>query len=92
MYIFFQDQKSVSGDATMAYFLKPLTYNSSAVGYLVRKYPNDWAAIDFFSKEVLGSYKDSEILFGQSNTPDLRDAGRLVQKSVDQRAIRARKN
>jgi hypothetical protein len=76
----------------MAYFLKPLTYNSQVVGYLVRNFPNDWATIDLLSKQVLGSYQDSEILFGDSNTPDLRGPGRLVQKCVDERAIRSRKN
>jgi hypothetical protein len=87
-----QDRKSVSAAATMAYFLKPLTYNSQVVGYLVRKYPNDWATIDSISKQVLGSYTDAEILVPKTNTPDLRGSGRLVQKSVDERAIAARKN
>ena len=80
----------MSSDATMAYFLKPLTYNSQVVGYLARSYPNDWTTIDLVSKEVLSTYKDSEILFGQTNTPDLRDPGRRVQKAVDERAIQAR--
>ena len=87
-----QDQKSVPGTATMGYFLKPLTYNSQVVGYLTRQYPKDWATIDLFSKEVLGSYTDNEILFQQTNSPDLRGPGRLVQKSVDDRAIQARRN
>lgn len=89
-YIHIQDQKSVSDAATMAYYQKPLTYNSQVVGYLVRKYPKDWTTIDVVSKEVLGIFTDSEILFGKTNTPDLRESGRLVQKSVDERAIRAR--
>jgi hypothetical protein len=76
----------------MAYFLKPLTYNSQVVGYLVRKYPNDWATIDLVSKQVLASYTDAEILVPKTNTPDLRGCGKLVQKSVDERAIRARTN
>jgi hypothetical protein len=75
----------------MGYFLKPLTYNSQVVGYLARNYPNDWATIDLLSKQVLGTFKDEEILFGQSNTPDLRESGRLVQKCVDERAILSRK-
>ena len=74
----------------MAYFLKPLTYNSQVVGYLVRNYPNKWSTVDLLTKSVLGSYDDSEILFGNTNTPDLRASGRLVQKSVDDRAIQAR--
>jgi hypothetical protein len=74
----------------MAYFLKPLTYNSQVIGYLARKYPNDWTAVDLVSKKVMSTYTDSEILFGKTNTPDLRDAGRRVQKAVDERAIQAR--
>jgi len=87
---FIKDQKSINAAATMAYFLKPLTYNSQVAGYLVRKYPNDWATIDLISKKVLASYKDDQILFQQTNSPDLRGPGRLVQKSVDERAIRLR--
>ena len=75
----------------MAYFLKPLTYNSQVVGYLTRKYPNDWTLVDLVSNKVLSTYKDSEILFGNSNSPDLRDPGRRVQKAVDERAIQARR-
>lgn len=74
----------------MGYFLKPLTYNSQVVGYLARKYPNDWTTIDLSTKAVLCTYSDSEILFGKTNTPDLRDPGRRVQKAVDERAIQAR--
>ena len=80
----------MGGDATMAYFLKPLTYNSQVVGYLVRNYPKDWTTIDSVSQEILSTYRDSDILFGNTNTPDLRDPGKRVQKSVDDRAIRAR--
>lgn len=75
----------------MGYFLKPLTYNSQVVGYLTRCYPGKWATIDMVSKEVLGTFDDSSILVRGTNTPDLRESGRLVQKSVDERAIRARK-
>ncbi len=74
----------------MAYFLKPLTYNSQVVGYLVRNYPCDWTTVDLVTKQILSTYKDSDILFGNTNTPDLRDPGRRVQKAVDDRAIRAR--
>lgn len=80
----------MAGDATMAYFLKPLTYNSQVVGYLVRKYPNDWTTVDLVSQKILSTYTDTEILFGNTNTPDLRDPGRRVQKAVDERAIQAR--
>ena len=76
----------------MAYFEKPLTYNSQVVGCLVRSYPSKWTTIDLISKEVLGSFTDENILVGNTNTPDLRESGRLVQKSVDQRALRSRKN
>uniref|UniRef100_A0A7S2A6T0 DUF1995 domain-containing protein n=1 Tax=Ditylum brightwellii TaxID=49249 RepID=A0A7S2A6T0_9STRA len=87
---FAKDQKSVPSDATMAFFLKPLTYNSQVAGYLIRNYPGKWATLDATSKEVLGTFSDSEILVRGTNTPDLRPSGRLVQKSVDERAIRAR--
>ena len=76
----------------MAYFLKPLTYNSQVVGFLVRNYPNKWSTVDLLTKSTLGSYEDSEILFGNTSTPDLRGPGRLVQKCVDNRAILSRKN
>lgn len=87
---FAKDQKSVPGSATMGYFLKPLTYNSQVVGYLIRLYPGKWATIDAVSNEILGTSDDEDILVPGTNTPDLRQAGRLVQKSVDDRAIRAR--
>lgn len=76
--------------ATMAYFLKPLTYNSQVVGFLQRTYPGAWLTIDGTTKQILNSKDDSEILVQFTNTPDLRDSGRLVQKAVDERAIKAR--
>lgn len=82
---------SVSDKATMAYFLKPLTYNSQIAGFLVRCYPGKWTTIDAESNQVLGTFDDDEILVGNTNTPDLRESGRMVQKSVDARAIRARR-
>ena len=85
-----KDAKSISEKATMAYFLKPLTYNSQVAGYLIRQYPGKWTTIDATSKEVLGTLNDCEILVRGTNTPDLRPSGRSVQKSVDDRAIRAR--
>jgi hypothetical protein len=88
---FAKDQTSVSSRATMAYYLKPLTYNSQVVGYLTRTYPGKWTTFDAFTKQVLGTPKgDAEILVQGTNTPDLREPGRLVQKSVDERAISAR--
>lgn len=75
----------------MAYFLKPLTYNSQIAGYLTRCYPGKWATIDVATKQVLETFDDAEILVGNTNTPDLRDSVRLVQKSFDERAIRARR-
>ena len=87
---FAKDPKSVPGSATMAYFLKPLTYNSQVAGYLLRSYPNDWVTLDATTKKALASFRDDEILVGGSNTPDLRAPGRLVQKSVDDRAIQTR--
>uniref|UniRef100_A0A7S4JRC9 Uncharacterized protein n=1 Tax=Odontella aurita TaxID=265563 RepID=A0A7S4JRC9_9STRA len=87
-----QDQKSVPGSATMGYFLKPLTYNSQVVGYLARVYPGQWVTIDAITNQVLSAYVDEEILVRGTNTPDLRQSGKIVQKSVDDRAILARKN
>lgn len=89
---FAKDRMSVPGSATMAYFLKPLTYNSQIAGYLIRSYPSSWTVLDAETKDVLGSFSDDEILVKNTNTPDLRNSGRLVQKSVDERAIRARAN
>ena len=74
----------------MGYYLKPLTYNSQVAGYLIRSYPSDWTVLDAVSKEVLGLFSDQEIRVKNTNTPDLRQSGKLVQSSVDQRAIRAR--
>lgn len=51
-----QDQKSVPGSATMAYFVKPLTYNSQVAGYLIRSYPSSWTVLDAQTKAVLGSF------------------------------------
>ena len=75
----------------MAYFLKPLTYNSQIAGYLIRSYPSLWTVLDAETKQVLGSFSDDDILVSGTNTPDLRDAGRLVQKSVNERAMLQRK-
>ena len=85
-----QDLKTIPGSATMAYYLKPLTYNSQVAGYLIRSYPGPWTVLDGTTKDVLGTYDDDEILVEGTNTPDLRGSGRLVQRSVDERAIRAR--
>ena len=74
----------------MAYYNKPLTYNSQVAGFFIRSYPSLWTVLDAQSKAVLGSFTDSEILVDKTNTPDLRESGRLVQKSVDERAIQAR--
>jgi hypothetical protein len=86
-----KDQESVPGRATMAYFLKPLTYNSMVSGFLIRNYPGPWTVLDAVTKKCLGTFTDQEILFKESNTPDLRASGRLVQKATDERAIAARK-
>ena len=85
-----QDLKSIPGAATMAYFVKPLTYNSQVAGFLIRAYPSLWTVLDAQTKSVLGSFTDEQILVDRTNTPDLRQSGRLVQKSVDERAIKAR--
>jgi hypothetical protein len=75
----------------MAYYLKPLTYNSQVVGHLQRCYPNDWAVIDATTQKSLQSFSDLQILVPKTNTPDLREPGRVVQRAVDQRAIEARR-
>ncbi|KAL7562519.1 hypothetical protein ACA910_008226 [Epithemia clementina (nom. ined.)] len=87
---FAKDRDSVPGEATMAYYFKPLTYNSQVAGYLIREYPGPWTTIDATSKAVLQKIGDSTILVEGTNTPDLRESGRLVQKSVDTRAIQSR--
>jgi len=87
---FAKDQKSVPEDATMAYYLKPLTYNSQVAGFLIRSYPSNWTVLDAQTKKVLGSFTDGEILVPKTNTPDLRKSVKLVQSSFDERAIRAR--
>ncbi len=74
----------------MAYFLKPLTYNSQIAGFLIRIFPNDWLVCDAVSKEILGTFSDDEIRVKNTNTPDLRASGKLVQSSVNERAILAR--
>jgi len=74
----------------MAYFYKPLTYNSQIAGYLIRSYPGSWTVLDAATKAVLATFSDDEILVPKTNTPDLRRSGKLVQRSVDERAIRAR--
>lgn len=74
----------------MGYFLKPLTYNSQVVGFLTRSYPGKWTTLDAMTKEVLATFNDDTILVRGTNTPDLRESGKLVQKSVDDRAIKAR--
>ena len=87
---FAKDPRSVPEGATMGYFLKPLTYNSQVAGYLIRSYPSAWTVLDATSKAVLNTFSDEEILVKGTNTPDLRGSGRMVQKSVDERAIAAR--
>jgi Domain of unknown function (DUF1995) len=87
---FAKDPKSVPGEATMAYFLKPLTYNSQIAGYLVRCYPGPWTVLDSTTGVALETYTDGDILVPNTNTPDLRAAVRRVQKAADERAIRAR--
>ena len=85
-----KDNKSVSEQATMAYFLKPLTYNSQVAGYLLRAYPQPWTTLDAATGAILETATDAQILVRNTNTPDLRTAVKAVQQSVDQRAIAAR--
>lgn len=88
---FAKDAKSVSAKATMAYFFKPLTYNSQVAGYLIRSYPSPWTTIDAATNQVLETADDNQILVRNTNTPDLRNSVKLVQKSFDERAIQARR-
>lgn len=87
---FAKDQFSVPGEATMAYFLKPLTYNSQVAGYLIREWPSDWVTIDATTKDILQKVNDASILVPKTNTPDLRESGKLVQKSVGEQAMKSR--
>jgi Domain of unknown function (DUF1995) len=87
-----KDTSSVSYRATMAYYRKPLTYNSQIIGYLTRVYPQPWRVTDVASNRILASFEDNQILVKGTNTPDLREPCRLVQKAVDELAIKARKN
>lgn len=87
-----QDQKSVPGSATMAYYYKPLTYNSQIAGYLIRKFPEKWMTIDAASKEAVLVTNDNDILVKGTNTPDLRKSVRTIQKAFDARAIMERKS
>ena len=75
----------------MAYFFKPLTYNSQVAGYLIRSYPSPWTTIDAATNQVLETADDNQILVRNTNTPDLRNSVKLVQKSFDERAIQARR-
>jgi len=77
----------------MAYFLKPLTYNSQIAGYLIRNYPNDWITVSSLNNKcvILDSSKDGDILVKGTNTPDLRNAVALVSKFVSDYAIALRK-
>ena len=77
--------KSVSNRATMAYYTKPLTFNSQTVGYIVRCYPSPWTVLSSWSgsiakSQVLGTFSDDQILVPGTNTPDLLAPGQLVQQ------------
>lgn len=82
--------KSIDERATMAYFLKPLTYNSMVAGYLVRAYPRPWTTLGGF-EETLDTVDDATILVAGTNTPDLRASVRLVQKYADEQALQQRR-
>ena len=69
-----KDPKSIPPYAKMAYYLKPLTYNSSISGYLTRQYPKPWTVVDATNK-VLGTFTDEEILVEKTNTPDSFSGG-----------------
>jgi hypothetical protein len=75
----------------MAYYIKPLTYNSQISGYLLRSYPGQWTVLTSANK-VLATYTDDNILVSGTNTPDLRQSVKILQKAVDDQAILARKS
>lgn len=75
----------------MAYYVKPLTYNSQVAGYLLRSYPSPWTTVDATTDAVLGTATDAQILVPDTNTPDLRASVKSVQQAVDARAIAARR-
>lgn len=74
----------------MAYYLKPLTYNSQIAGYLTRAYPKNWITISD-DATFLSNVNDIDILLKGTNTPDLRSSVSLVSKFVSDRAILLRK-
>lgn len=74
----------------MAYFFKPLTYNSQVAGYLMRQYPGPWTTLDWTGNTVLDTCADANILVPNTNTPDLRAAVRRVQQAVDTQALESR--
>merc|ERR1711862_871595 len=84
-----KDAKSIPDGTTMAYYLKPLTYNSQIAGYLIRAYPKNWITIS--DATVLSDANDIDILVKGTNTPDLRPSVSLVSKFVSDRAILLRK-
>lgn len=70
----------------MAYYIKPLTYNSQVAGYLLRSYPGPWTTLDGTTGRILSTSTDAEILVPGTNTPDLRASVKQVQLASDQRA------
>ena len=81
--------KSVSGAATMSYFLKPLTCNSSIADFLIGSYPGPWTVVEAAAAAaaataggnvitttitVLATLTDAEIWVPGTNTLDLRAA------------------
>ena len=74
----------------MAYYLKPLTYNSQIAGYLLRCYPNNWITMSSDDSTILNNANDESILVKGTNTPDLRASASFVSKFVSDRAIRLR--
>ena len=79
-----------SSSTVMAYYCKPLTYNSMIAGYLLRSYPSDWTVVT--TKKTLGTFTDDEILVSGTNTPDLRGSVRMVQKATDEETISRRRS
>ena len=73
----------------MAYYLKPLTYNSQIAGWLLRTWPRPWTTLAGNNK-VLQTADDADTLVPATNTPDLRGSVKAVQRYVDQQAMAAR--
>ena len=56
----------------MAYYLKPMTFNSGICGYCIRRYPNDWVVWSAKTASPLADYKVSFVEAQGCLRPDLQ--------------------